>query len=179
MQSPEVVGFFRGLFDRAGVRVAGSDEAFTCIHEGARVTFREGLHAPLDFVVDVEPEQARALLADVGDGVLDERERFRIMAALASSATRDLLARPMIRSRLLRSVLFKIGRAEMLMHVVLAAPPGEQDAAHTIAYADGQYLVIPGLHGRVGARRSVCPLRESVVAAAGTAARQSLWMPRS
>lgn len=149
MQSPDVVGFFRGLFDRAGVRVTGTDEAFTCVHEGNRVSFREGLQEPLDFVVDIASEQAQALLAHVQDGVLDERERFRIMAALASSATRDLLARPMIRSRLLRSVLFKIGRAEMLMHVVLAAPPGEQDAGHTIAYADGQYLVIPGLHGRV------------------------------
>lgn len=149
MQSPEVVAFFRGLFDRAGVRVAETGEAFTCVHEGERIVFSAGLREPLDFVVDIAPEQGQALLADVREGVLDECERFRIMAALAAPATRSALSRPMIHNRLLRSVLFKIGRAESLMHVVLAAPAGEQDAAHTIAYVDGQYLVIPGLHGRV------------------------------
>ena len=149
MQPPEVVAFFRGLFNCAGVRVGEAGEAFTCVHEGDRIVFSAGLNEPLDFVVDIAPEQAQALLEDVRDGVMDERERFRIMAALATPAARSALSRPMIRSRLLRSVLFKIGRAESLMHVVLAAPPGEQDAAHTIAYVDGQYLVIPGLHGRV------------------------------
>ncbi len=149
MQSPDVVSFFRGLFGRAGVRVTGTNEAFTCVHQGHRIALSDGLQEPLDFVVDIAPEQAQALLADVHDGVLDDRERFRIMAALASPATRSALARPMIRNKALRALLFKIGRAESLMHVVLAAPQGEEDAAHTIAYADGQYLVIPGLHGRV------------------------------
>lgn len=149
MQGPEVVAFFRGLFNCAGVRVGETGEAFTCVHEGDRIVFSAGLKEPLDFVVDIAPEQAQALLEDVRDGVLDERERFRIMAALATPAARSALSRPMIRSGLLRSVLFTIGRAESLMHVVLAAPPGEQDAAHTIAYVGGQYLVIPGLHGRV------------------------------
>lgn len=149
MQSPEVVTFFRGLFERAGVRVGDTGEAFTCVHEGTRIVFSAGLEEPLDFIVDITPEQARAMLDTVGDGALDERERFRIMAALATPAARSALARPIIRNRLLRAALLKIGRAEGLMHVVLAAPPGEHDASHTIAYVGGQYLVIPGLHGRV------------------------------
>lgn len=149
MQSPEVVTFFRGLFDRAGVRVGATGEAFTCVHEDSRIAFTSGLQEPLDFIVDIAPEQAQAMIDNVGDGVLSERERFRIMAALATPAARSALARPIIRNRFLRAALLKVGRAETLMHMVLAAPPGEEDAAHTIAYVGGQYLVIPGLHGRV------------------------------
>lgn len=148
MQPPDVIEFFRGMFDRAGVRVDGR-EAFTCTHAGDRIVFNEGLREPLDFVVDITTQQAEAMLETVKDGVLDERERFRIMAALATPATRAALARPIIRNRFLRAALLKIGRAEMLMQVVLTAPPGEQDVAHTIAYADGQYLVLPGKHGTV------------------------------
>jgi len=58
----------------------------------------------------------------------------------------------MIRSRLLRGILFKIGRVDPLMHVRLVAPPGEPEvdgAAYTIAYVDGQSLIVPGFHGRV------------------------------
>jgi hypothetical protein len=148
LQPPDVIEFFRGMFDRAGVRVDGS-ESFTCTHAGDRITFSAGLREPLDFVVDITSVQAQAMLEAVKDGVLDEGERFRIMAALATPATRAALARPIIRNRLLRAALLKVGRAEMLMHVVLTPPPGEQDVAHTIAYADGQYLVLSGRHGNV------------------------------
>jgi hypothetical protein len=74
------------------------------------------------------------------------------MCEVAGPATQAALKRPMIRSRLLRGILFKIGRVDPLMQVRLVAPPGEPEAdgsTYTLAYVDGQTLVIPGAHGRV------------------------------
>jgi hypothetical protein len=150
VQHPQVVEFFRGLFNSAGVRITDTGEKFTGTHTGDNVVFTEGVAADaVDFIVDLSSGQIDLLLEYVGDGVLDERERFRVMAVVAAPATEGALRRPAIKNRFLRSLLFKIGRAESLMHVTLAAPDGEQDVGHTIAYADGQWLVIPGLHGKV------------------------------
>ncbi len=150
MQPPQVVAFFAGLFDRAGVRVIDTGEAFTCRHVGDRIEFDAGIDDnAVDFAVEIESAQAERLIAFVGDGVLDDREQFRIMAVLASPATQAALRRPIIKSRLLRSILYRIGRAERRMHVVLVAPPGESDAAHTIAYEGGEWVVTPGRQGDV------------------------------
>ncbi|MBI5289304.1 MAG: hypothetical protein HY873_10085 [Chloroflexi bacterium] len=151
MQPPQAVAFFRGLFERAGVRVLDTGEGFTCIHTGAAILFQPGIdEAALDFVVDVEEANVEALLADIADGALDDREQYRIMTHLAAPAARGAFRRPAIRNRFLRELLFKIGRAEMLMHVRLVPPPGEQEApGYTVMYVDGQTLVIDGLHGKV------------------------------
>lgn len=150
MQPPEVVGFFAGLFERAGVRVTDTGESFTCIHRGDRIEFEDQLdEASVDFTVEITSEQAQLLVEDVRDGVLDEREQFRVMAVLATPATRGALRRPIIKSRVLRSILYKIGGAETPMHVVLVAPPGETDAGHTIRYEGGAWSVTPGLSGTV------------------------------
>jgi hypothetical protein len=151
MQPPQAVAFFRGLFERAGVRVLDSGEAFTCIHRGSSIAFESGINDDaVDFVVDVDSSQIEALLADIADGALDEREQYRIMAHLAAPAARGAFRRPAIRNRFLRELLFKIGRADMLMHVRLMPPPGEPETpGYTVTYVDGQTLVIDGFHGKV------------------------------
>ena len=150
MQPPAVVAFFDGLFDVAGVRVADTGEAFTCRHAGDRIEFADGIdELQVSFTVEIESPQVDRLLEDVQAGALDEGAQYRIMVELATAATRAMLARPRIRSRFLRSILFKLGRAESLMHVTLVPPPGETEQGHTVAYVDGQWLVIPGLHGMV------------------------------
>jgi hypothetical protein len=151
MQPPQAVTFFRGLFERAGVRVLETGEAFTCVHRGDSIHFEDGIdEGSVDFVVDVEAGQIEALLADIADGVLDEREQYRIMSHLAAPAARGAFRRPAIRNRFLRELLFKIGRAEMLMHVRLIPPPGEPETpGYTVTYVDGQTLVIDGFHGKV------------------------------
>jgi hypothetical protein len=60
-----------------------------------------------------------------------------------------MLSRPVVKSRLLRRLLFTIGRVEPLMQVTLVPPATKREAGHTIVYVDGQSLVIEGLHGRV------------------------------
>ncbi len=150
MQSPAVVGFFDGLFERAGVRVTDTGEAFTGRHAGDRIEFENGLdESAVDFTVEIDSAQVDRMVEDAKPGELDEGAQFRITAELSTPATQAALRRPVIKNRLLRNLLFKLGRAESLIHVTLAAPPGETDVSHTVAYVDGQWLVIPGLHGTV------------------------------
>lgn len=150
MQPPAVIAFFDGLFHTAGVRVTDTGEAFTCRHAGDRIEFSDGIdEALVDFIVDIDSSQVDKMLQDVAPGELDAGAQYRIMVELATAATRAMLSRPRIRSRFLRSLLFKLGRAESLMQVTLVPPPGEPEVGHTIAYVDGQWLVLEGLHGFV------------------------------
>jgi hypothetical protein len=151
LQPPTAVAFFDGLFQRAGVRVTDTGETFTCVHHGTVITFEDALNEDaVDFVVEIDSSQVDALLSDIADGKLDDREQYRIMSHLAASAARGAFRRPAIRSRLLRSILFTIGRAEMLMHVRMMPPPGEPEMpGYTVMYVDGQTLVIDGFHGSV------------------------------
>jgi hypothetical protein len=151
MQPPDVVTFFRGLFERAGVRVTDTGESFTCVHRGTAIEFEDTLDEDaVDFTVEIDSQQVDALLHDIADAKLDAGERYRIMAHLAAPAARGAFRRPVIRNRFLRTVLFTIGRADMLMHVRLMPPPGETEVpGYTVMYVDGQTLVVPGFYGRV------------------------------
>ena len=63
MQPPQVVAFFEGLFERAGVRITDSGESFTCIHRGDRIEFEEGLDEDrVDFTVEITSEQAQRMV---------------------------------------------------------------------------------------------------------------------
>ena len=42
-QTPAALGFFQGLFDRAGVRVLDTGEAFTCVQTDTGIEFIDGL----------------------------------------------------------------------------------------------------------------------------------------
>jgi hypothetical protein len=148
-QPESIVTFFRGMFDSAGVRVTDTGEAFTGRHLGNRIEFTDGIDEDtVDFVVEIETPQVDRMLEHAARGVLDEGAKFRIMAELAAPATQAALRRPVIKSRLLRAVLFRIGSVEPLMHVALVPPPGETEVAYSLAYVDGQTLVIPGRWGR-------------------------------
>jgi len=131
--------------------VTDTGEAFTCIHRGDRIDFEDRLDDnAVDFTVEITREQAELLLTAIGDGTLDAGEQYRIMSHLAEPAARGAFRRPAIRNRFLRELLFKIGRAEMLMHVRLVPPSGEPETpGYTVMYVDGQTLVVPGFFGKV------------------------------
>ena len=150
LQPKPVVDFFSGLFHRVGIRVTDTGEAFTAVHVGERVLFSDELDdAKVDFTVEVDSAQVERMLAYLEQGELDERARFRIMAVIATPATRAMLARPVIRSERLRELLYWLGNAEPRMHVVLVPPPGEAEVRHTIERVGAVTTVTAGLHGTV------------------------------
>jgi hypothetical protein len=147
VQTPEIVGFFRGTFERAGIRIADTSEAFTCVHRGDRIEFEPELdESRVDYTVPIESYQVDRLAEEATAGKLSEIEQFRVLRALFSPATAATLKNPVLSHGLLR----RLSAVEDLIHVKLHSPDPEQepDAAHTLVHAAGQWLVFIGLHGR-------------------------------
>jgi hypothetical protein len=147
VQTPEIVGFFRGTFERAGISITDTDEAFTCLHRGDRIEFEADLdESRVDYTVTIESRQVDRLAEEATAGELSEIEQFRVLRALFSPATAATLRNPVLSHGLLR----RLSAVEDLIHVKLQSPDPEQepDAAHTLVHAAGQWLVFVGLHGR-------------------------------
>ncbi len=150
MQPPHVVAFFDGLFERVGVRLTDTGEAFTCIHRGDHIEFSDELDPEsVDFVVTIDQAQVDGMLGYLKAPDLDEAARFRIVSVIATPATAAMLKKPAIKSARLRSFLYWIGNAPAHMQVVLAAPAGLADMGHTIVRQGADTIVAPGLHGSV------------------------------
>jgi hypothetical protein len=147
VQTPEIVGFFRGTFERAGIRITDTGEAFTCVHKGDRIDFEPELdQSRVDYTVAIESYQVDRLVQEATPGALSEIEQFRVLRALFSPATAATLKNPVLSHGLLR----RLSAVEDLIHVHLLSPdPGQEpDTAHTLVHAAGQWLVFIGVHGR-------------------------------
>ena len=148
---PQVVAFVAGAFERLGVHVLDTGEAFTCIHRGDRIDFEDRIvHGRVDYTVEVESAGLEHIGQQVRAGAFAETARFRVVRVLFTPATAAMLTdQPVLSHPLVR----RLAGVENLIHVRLVAPtPDEEDGTHTLVYAAGQWLVFPGLHGR--ARRT-------------------------
>src|SRR5436309_1935447 len=113
---PQIVQFFRGLFERAGVRVSDTGEQFTCHHKGDHIELSPGLDpAGVDYVVEVTSPQVDRLTTYSGDRELDVHERYRILGALFTPATAAMLRAPVLANPWLRW----LQGAEDIIHVHL------------------------------------------------------------
>jgi hypothetical protein len=144
-QPPAVVEFFQGLFERVGIRVADTGEAFSARHLGDRIEFDPTLdERNVDYTVAIDSAQIDRLAEHVQTGKLDETEQYRIVSALFTPATAAMLKSPVLSHPTLRW----LAGVEDVIHVHLrGAPNGEKEFQHTLIYANRQWLVVPGLQG--------------------------------
>ena len=147
VKDKQVVHFVAGAFERLGVQVRDTGEAFTCLHRADRIDFAEGgARDGVDYTVEVESGQLDRLGQEVEAGRFNETEKFRLVrvlftpAAAAMLEAKSVLSQPLVR---------RLAGVEDLIHVRLRSPTkGDEDGSHTLVYAAGQWLVFPGLHGR-------------------------------
>lgn len=144
VQTPEIVGYFDGVFAKAGVHVIESNEEFTVIHQGDGFTFHQGIDKDVEFTVDLTQEQILNLWKNTASGDIDLEESWRIVQVLFTPLTRAALQSPTVRRNWLRV----LAGVEKVIHVHLISPSGQPAATHTLAYAGSQWLVIPGLYGK-------------------------------
>lgn len=144
-QPTEVVDFFRGLFERVGVRVTDTNEQFTARHADTKVELDPALDpAAVNYVVDIQSEQVDRLAESVRGGALDEAQQYRIVSALFTPATAAMLKHPVFTNPCLRVM----AGVEKVLHVrLLPTPATAPEAQHTLTYVNGQWQVQPGLHG--------------------------------
>lgn len=149
IQDPRVVHFFTDMFERLGVRVTDTKEEFTCIHRGDHVDFEATLdEKKVDYTIEIQSHQVDRLAAHAKTGELGTAEQYRVVRALFTPATAATLKSPVQSNPIVRA----LSGVEDLIHVYLESPTPEEpdcdDTNHTLIYVRGQWLVIPGLHGR-------------------------------
>ncbi len=147
--SPNVIGLFKGLFEKLGVRIIDTTEELTCIHCGDRVEFVAGVDKDaVDFTAEIYAFQADRLAEHAASGDIDDLERFRIARALfirSFTGRRNILSNPLMSNFILQRLV----RGKNLIHVHLVSPDPQQDedATFTLIYINKRWLVVPGLHG--------------------------------
>jgi hypothetical protein len=151
---PAAVAWFRGLFKRVHVELLSTGERFTVFHHGDRAEVGEGFTGgEPNFVVPLEPENIARLCAVFDDGVASPFEEYRIVKFMLQPCLRASLAMPILRHKALLDIL----KVETHWQEALLDPEGREDEQLTVVFVNGQWLVIPGYHGRPPRRVRVTP----------------------
>ena len=83
-QTPAALKNFRGLFDRAGVKVLDTGATFTCIQTDTGIEFMDGLKKDsVGYTVQICAYQAQRLAVHIQTGDIDEIEQYRIVRSLS------------------------------------------------------------------------------------------------
>jgi len=143
-QTPEIVGYFKGIFNTLAFTVAETGETFTATHHGDRVTFAQGLDPKADFTVPLHLENVQRLATQTREGRIPAAESWRIAQVLFTPLTQSTLRNPVLSVNWIR----RLAGVESLIHVYLISPEGGEAATHTLIYAGDQWVVLPGLHGK-------------------------------
>lgn len=144
-QSPSIVEFFSGLFERVGVVITDTGEVLTATHTGDAVTFLSELEpAHVDYVVNITSQQVARLAREVPTGQLSPVEQHRVIRVLFTPATTALLANPVFTRPWFRW----LSGAESVIHVILDPFEAEEGTAHTLEWNGQGWTVSSGLHGR-------------------------------
>ena len=146
-QTPELLGFFEGLFDRMGVRVADTGEEFSCTQRVGRIEMEPGLKSDVDFVVEITTEQVERLAAEAETGRLSDVEKYRVLRAMLGTPLE--FSASLMNNRLLSSpVMRKVLRVVDIAHIFFISPSSEEpDETFTLALRDGRWELETGLQG--------------------------------
>jgi hypothetical protein len=143
VQTPEIVAYFDGVFQRAGIKVEETGEQFTVTHTGGQITFVPGIAPDVDFVVPLRLDNVQNLVGHTLDGKIDPGESWRIVQVLFTPMTQATLRTPM----LVNPWMLRLAGVEERIHVHLLYPNGGDAATHTLIYENGRWRVLSGLHG--------------------------------
>lgn len=143
MQTPEIVDYFDGVFDKLGITVEGMDEKFTVHHQGDKITFSKGIDDDIDFLVPLQKQNILNMISHSKDGSISSEESWRILSVLFTPLTYETLKVPPLAINWRR----KLAGVEDLIHVYLLEPSGGEANKHTLIYVKDQWLVVEGLHG--------------------------------
>ena len=145
LQTPELVEYFKGIFNSLGVIVEETNEKFTINHTGNSFEFEMGINEEkVDFVVPAKLQNIQNMIAHSQDGKISLEESWRILDVLFTPLTRVTLQTPVLSINWRR----KLAGVEDLTHVYLINPTGGEASKHTLIYVKGQWLVLKGTHGK-------------------------------
>ena len=94
MQTPEIVEYFHGVFDKLGITVEGMDDKFTVHHQGDKITFSKGIDDDIDFLVPLKKQNILNMISHSKDGSISPEESWRILSVLFTPLTYETLKVP-------------------------------------------------------------------------------------
>ncbi len=140
--SADVIGLFKGLFEKLGVRIIDTGEALTCIQRGDQIEFALGVDEDsVDFTVQVYGFQVDRLAEHIATGKIDELERFRIAREFFGRNSRgkaNILSNPLISNSILRRLIG--GKNLIHMYLISPDPEQEENATFTLIYVNKGWL---------------------------------------
>ena len=145
LNKQELAEYFSGTFERLGILVDSTNEAFTVVHQRNHFTLEEGVDVEnVDYVIPLKPENVRNLQKHVSDSKIDDQESFKIMSVLFTPLTQSGLNHPYLtNAKMLRRI-----KVEQHLHVYLYSVDKTQNTSHTIIFVNKQWLLIPGIQGK-------------------------------
>jgi len=153
-EKPSAVAWFKGLFTRAHAAIIDTGEQFTILHHGDRAEVMTGFGADKpNFVVPLQSENIRRLSAAFADDVIDTQEQYRIVKFMLHPCLKASLDMPILRNK----TLLNIVKVDTHWQEALLDPQGNEDEQVTIIFANKQWLVIPGYHGKPQRRLRLTP----------------------
>ena len=145
LNKKELADFFKGTFERLGVYIDSTNEAFTVVHAGDHFLLEEGVDSgKVDYIIQLKPENMRNMLRHGEDSKIDEAEAYKIMSVLFTPLTQSGLSNPRMNNK---GLLKAIGIEDHL-HVYLYSPDRSESTTHTIVFVNDQWLLIPGIVGK-------------------------------
>jgi hypothetical protein len=145
LNKKELADFFKGTFERLGVYIDSTNEAFTVVHAGDHFLLENGIDSgKVDYIIQLKPENMRNMLRHGQDSKIDDEEAYKIMSVLFTPLTQSGLSNPRMNNK---GLLKAIGIEDHL-HVYLFSPDKKEYTAHTIVFVNKQWLLIPGIVGK-------------------------------
>lgn len=145
LNKPGLATYFSGMFNQLGIKVKGTESAFTVKHLGNSFSLEKGIKvSEVDYIIELENSNIENMSKHGEDGKIDSIESYKIMSVLFTPLTQASLDMPIFRNNKMR----KLADVEDLIHVILLGPGKEGCTNHTLVFINKQWLVIPGLFGK-------------------------------
>ena len=95
LQTPELVEYFRGIFNHLGITIEETGESFTIHHTGEGFKFEKGINKDnVDFIVPVKLQNIQNMVNHAKDGKINADESWRILDVLFTPMTKVTLQTP-------------------------------------------------------------------------------------
>ena len=91
-QTPELVEYFRGIFNQLGITIEETGESFTIHHAGESFVFEDGINKEnIDFIVPLKLQNIQNMVNHSKDGKISADESWRILDVLFTPMTKVTL----------------------------------------------------------------------------------------
>lgn len=154
LDKKELAEYFKGSFESLGIIIDKTNERFTVYHKSDHFELLSGVDSlKVDYLIHLKPENIQNMRKHGEDDVIDEQESYQIMSVIFTPLTQSGLSHPMMTKKM----LLRAGDIEEHLHVHLHSPDNKSATSHTIVFVNGQWLLIPGIHGKAQRKFDMMP----------------------